>query len=159
MQQFCSSFRLSKCIWESWLVVVFVVCPLGGNVPKDLFHQKRVLFDTFQGSIHLRCYYKNFTIYNIFCMIMNWTFWFDHYWFNLINIDSNEPFFWRRFIFVSHPLGGNVPKDLFWQNRWLLKTLSLKRLKKQTLLILWAARLMETYPKTSVEKIGGFWKL
>ena len=61
--------------------------------------------------------------------------------------------------FVSHPLDGNVPKDLFWQNWRLLRALKLKSLKKQTLLILWAARLVETYPKTSFDKTGGFWKL
>ena len=58
--------------------------------------------------------------------------------------------------FVSCPLGGNVHKDLFWQNEGLLKALSLKILKKQTLLILWAARLVETYTKTSFDKIEAF---
>ena len=66
MQHFCSIFRLNKCIWESWLSVVFVVCPLGENLLIYLFHQKRVILDTFQCSIHFRKSYQNFTIYNIF---------------------------------------------------------------------------------------------
>ena len=35
---------------------------------------------------------------------------------------------------------------------------SFKSSKKRTLLILWAARLVETYTKTSFDKIEGFWK-
>ena len=157
MQQFCSSCKLSKCIWESWLVVVFVVCPLGGNVPKDLFHQKRVLFDIFQCSIHLRCYYKNFTIYNIFASSSK----IEH--FNLIIIDSIwsiliqtnlffdvVSFLWATRLVETYPKTSFDKIGGFWK---------LKTLKKQTLLILWAARLVETYPKTSFDKIGGFWKL
>ena len=187
MQHFCSIFRLNKCIWESWLSVVFVVCPLGGNVPKHLFHQKRVLLDTFQCSIHLRFYYKNFTIYNIFCIIIkNWTFWFDENWFDWINIDSNElekgklssfckpPAWWKR---TQRPLltklGAFESSKAWkaWKSKlcsfcklpawWKSTHLSIltklrgvesfgawQSLKKQTLFIFWAPRLVEIYSFT-----------
>ena len=119
MQHFCSIFRLNKCIWESWLSVVFVVCPLGGNVPKHLF-------------------WKNWGLLKA------------------VKLEKLEKADFAHF--VSCPLDGNVHKDLFWQNCVILKALSLKSLKKQTLLIFWAARLVETYTKTSFDKIGGFWK-
>ena len=37
MQHFCSIFQLTRCIRESWLNVVFVVCSLGENLLIDLF--------------------------------------------------------------------------------------------------------------------------
>ena len=61
--------------------------------------------------------------------------------------------------FEKANFGENVYKNFFWQYWVLLKVLSLKSLKKQTLLILWAARLGETYPKSPFDKISGFWKL
>ena len=39
MQHFCSIFQLTRCIWESWLNVVFVVCSLGENLLIDLFYK------------------------------------------------------------------------------------------------------------------------
>ena len=157
MQQNCSILRLNKCIWESWLTVVFVVCPLGGNVHKDLFYQKRVFFDTFQCSIQFRKSHKKFNIYNIFCIInKNWTFLIEQYWFKCILfltffhfcvlpawwkhtqrplLTKLEAFESSKFEkiekadfahFVSCSLGGNVPKDIFWQNQKLLKALSLE---------------------------------
>ena len=39
MQHFCSIFQLTRCIRESWLNVVFVVCSLGENLLIDLFWQ------------------------------------------------------------------------------------------------------------------------
>ena len=39
MQHFCSIFQLTRCIWESWLNVVFVVCSLGENLLIDLFYR------------------------------------------------------------------------------------------------------------------------
>ena len=39
MQHFCSIFQLTRCIRESWLNVVFVVCSLGENLLIDLFYR------------------------------------------------------------------------------------------------------------------------
>ena len=39
MQHFCSIFQLTRCIRESWLNVVFVVCSLGENLLIDLFYK------------------------------------------------------------------------------------------------------------------------
>ena len=39
MQHFCSIFQLTRCIGESWLNVVFVVCSLGENLLIDLFYK------------------------------------------------------------------------------------------------------------------------
>ena len=124
MQHFCSIFQLTRCIGESWLNVVFVVCSLGENLLIDLFYEKSIIFDTFQCSIHFRNSHQNFTIYNIFCIIIkNWTFLFDQYWFK-------QTLFSRRFTFVKFLCGGNLLKELFSQNWGRVKVLKLQNLEK-----------------------------
>ena len=55
---------------------------------------------------------------------------------------------WLNVVFVFCSLGENLLIDLFF-----------KYLKKQTLLIFWASRLVKMYSLTSFDKTGGFWKL
>ena len=134
MQHFCSIFQLTRCIRESWLNVVFVVCSLGENLLIDLFFKylKKQTLLIFWASRLVKMYsltsFLN-TWKTKLCSFFEFPAWWKcTHWHLLTKLEAFE-------------------------------SSKLKKLEKQTLFILWAHRLVEIHSLTSFDKSGGFWKL
>ena len=109
MQHFCSIFQLTRCIRESWLNVVFVVCSLGENLLIDLFFKylKKQTLLIFWASRLVK-------MYSLTSFDKTGGFW---------NLKAQKVGKANFVHFVSAPFGGNPLIDFFWQIWWLLKAL------------------------------------
>ena len=115
MQHFCSIFQLTKCIRESWLNVVFVVCSLGENLLIDLFYRylKKQTSLIFWASRLVKMYSLTS---------------FDKTGLKLGAFESSKALkTWKANFahFVGFPIGGNLLIDLFCEQSLLFKLLKL----------------------------------